>query len=136
MRIFGSISIVREMTPGLALLQHVEVVADHVIVTYQPEQEFEKNRQAAILEGMQELKAPSQIGRRGIFSDAQAANVMNRSLREAEKRVKFLKGRLTKALENPSQHDPVYQACQRIFHRNSSAVALAVACGGERSMRE
>lgn len=107
---------------GLALLTHIEAVADRVIVTYQLEQEFKKNRQSAILEGMQELKAPSQIGRLGIFSDANATRVLTKSLKEAEKRVKALKVRLTKALENPAQHDPVYQACQRVFHRNSALV--------------
>lgn len=107
---------------GLALLAHVEAVADRVIVTYQLEQEFKKNRQSAILEGMQELKAPTQVGRLGIFSDAKATKVLGKSLKEAEKRVKALKARLTKALKNPAQHDPVYQASQRVFHRNSALV--------------
>lgn len=107
---------------GLALLRHVEAVADRVIVSYQLEQEFKKNRQTAILEGMQELKAPTQIGRPGIFSDAAASKALSKSLKEAEKRVKALKSRLKKALENPSQHDPVYQGCQRIFHRNDKLV--------------
>src|SRR5262245_38383875 len=101
---------------GLALLRHVEAVADKVIITYQLEQEFKKNRQAAILEGMQELKAPTQVARPGIFSDAKASTALNKSLKDAEKRVKALKTRLSKVLENPAQHDPVYQACQRIFH--------------------
>jgi hypothetical protein len=41
---------------GLALLKHLEKVADKVIVTYQLEMEFKKNRHAAMLEGMQDLK--------------------------------------------------------------------------------
>jgi PIN domain len=107
---------------GLALLKHAEAISDRIIVTYQVEGEFKKNRQMAILEGMQELKAPPQIPRPGIFSDAKATEVLNRSLKEAEKRVKNLKSRLTKALENPAAHDPVYQACQRIFHKNDNLV--------------
>ena len=103
---------------GLALLNHAESVADRMIVTYQLESEFKKNRQAAILEGIQELKAPAQIPRPGIFSDAKASTVLNRSLKEADKRVKSLKAKLTKVLENPAAHDPVYKACQRIFHKN------------------
>jgi hypothetical protein len=35
-------------------------MSDRLIVTYQLESEFKKNRQTAILEGMQELKAPQQ----------------------------------------------------------------------------
>jgi hypothetical protein len=105
---------------GLALLRHVENVADRLIVTYQLESEFKKNRQVAIVEGLQELKAPSQISRPGIFSDARASEVLARSMKEADKRVKTLKARLAKALEDPSRHDPVYQACQRLFHKGNA----------------
>lgn len=107
---------------GLALLKHAEAVADRIIVTFQLESEFKKNRQTAIMEGMQELKAPAYTARPGIFSDAKAARVLNSSIKEAEKRVKDLKVRLARALENPARHDPVYQACQRIFHRQSQLV--------------
>jgi hypothetical protein len=107
---------------GLALLTHAEAIASQIIVTYQLETEFKKNRQTAILEGMQELKAPSGILRPGIFSDAKATKVLNKSLKEAEKRVKSLKGRLAKVLENPATHDPVYQSCQRIFHKEDHLV--------------
>ena len=105
---------------GLALLDHAESVADRMIVTYQLESEFKKNRHTAILEGMQELKAPAQIPRPGIFSDTKATTVLNRSLKEADKRVKSLKSKLTRVLENPAVHDPVYKACQRIFHKNDA----------------
>jgi len=102
---------------GLRLLEHVEAVSEKLIVTYQLESEYKKNRQAAILEGMQELKAPQQISRPGIFSDAQATKIMARNLKDAEKRVKNLKTRLVRALENPAIHDPVYKVCQRLFHK-------------------
>ena len=105
---------------GLALLRHIETVADRLIVTYQLESEFKKNRQVAIVESIQELKAPGQIPRPGIFSDARASDVLSRSMKEADKRVKILKARLTKALEEPSRHDPVYQACQRLFHKGDA----------------
>jgi len=107
---------------GLALLTHAESVATKIIVTYQLESEFKKNRQTAILEGMQELKAPAQISRPGIFSDAKASALLSRSIKEAEKRVKSLKAKLTKVLANPAANDPVYKACQRIFHKVDSLV--------------
>jgi hypothetical protein len=107
---------------GLKLLQHVEAIADKLIVTYQLESEFKKNRQAAIVEGMQELKAPPQISRPGIFSDAQATKIMARNLKDAEKRVKNLKTRLVRALEDPALHDPVYKVCQRLFHKADDLV--------------
>jgi len=107
---------------GLALLTHVETVADKLIVSYQLESEFKRNRQVAIVEGIQELKAPVQILRPGIFSNTHASEALTRGTKEAEKRVKALKAKLTKALEEPSRYDPVYQACQRIFHKSDSLV--------------
>jgi hypothetical protein len=107
---------------GMGLLRHLEQVSDRILVTYQLESEYKKNRQAAILEGMQDLKPPQQIPRPAMFSDAQATAVLNRNLREADKRVRALKAKLAKALANPAAHDPVYQACQRVFHQDSPLV--------------
>src|SRR5690348_11836781 len=103
---------------GLQLLEHTEAIKDRLIVTYQLESEFKKNRQAAMLEGMQELKAPSALTRPGIFSDAKDAEVIARNLKDAEKRVKKMKLRMARALENPALHDPVYKVCQRLFHKD------------------
>lgn len=107
---------------GLALLEHAEAVADKIIVTFQLESEFKRNRQTVILESMLELKSPGQISRPGIFSDAKASAALTRNMKEADKRVKALKQKLTRVLESPTEHDPVYQACQRIFHKNDPLV--------------
>jgi hypothetical protein len=107
---------------GLALLNHAEGVADRIIVTFQLESEFKKNRQQAILEGMHELKAPAKISRPGIFSDTKATKAINKNLKETEKQVKSLKNRLVRVLSNPAAYDPVYQACQRIFHKVDNLV--------------
>ena len=103
---------------GLRLLQHTEALADRLIVTYQLENGFKRNRQTAIVEGMQELKPPQQIPRPGIFSDAVAAKMIAKNVREAEKRVKQLRERMVTALRDPATHDPVYQSCQRMFQKN------------------
>ena len=104
---------------GLSLLKHLEKVSDSVIVTYQLEMEYKRNRQSAILEGMQELKPPTNISRPSLFSDAKAVKAMQANLKAVGERVKTLKRKLKNALENPAQYDPVYQACQRIFHQES-----------------
>jgi len=109
---------------GLTLLKRSESISEDIIVTYQLESEFKRNRHAAILEGMKDLKAPSQMPRPGIFSDAQATKVINKSFLEIEKRVKKLKSTFDRALTQPTLHDPVYQACQRIFHRHDSSIVL------------
>ncbi len=102
---------------GLQLLERTEKIADRLIVTFQLESEFKKNRQSAIVDGMNALKEPSQLSRPGIFSNAKATQVIDRHLEEAEKRVKKLRDRLISALENPAQNDPVYKVCQRIFQK-------------------
>jgi PIN domain len=104
---------------GLRLLGHVEALADHLIVTYQLENEFKRNRQSVMLEGMQELKAPQQIPRPGIFSDAAAARMIAKNVREADKRVKKLRERMVRALKNPAMYDPVYKSCQRLFQKTN-----------------
>lgn len=102
---------------GLKLLDLAEAASKKLIVTYQLESEFKRNRQAAILEGMQELKAPQQVPRPGFLSDAKATKTLVKSLKEAEKRVANLRKRLDRVLQHPSLYDPVYQACQRLFRK-------------------
>ena len=43
---------------------------------------------------------------------------MHRSMKDVEKRARTLKYRLRRALEKPALHDPVYKACQRVFHKH------------------
>lgn len=97
-----------------------------LIVTYQLESEFKKNRQIAIIEGMQELKAPQQIPRIGIFSDAKAPAIIERSRKQTEKRIKDLKARIGRVLKNPALHDPVYKTCQSSFIRKMILPLVAI----------
>ncbi|MBZ5680736.1 MAG: PIN domain-containing protein [Acidobacteriia bacterium] len=102
---------------ALRLLHRTEAIGNQLIVTYQLESEFKRNRQAAIYEGMQELKAPQQVAHPGILSDATATKIVSKNLRDAEKRVAKLRERMLKALTDPAMYDPVYQVCQRLFHK-------------------
>lgn len=107
---------------GLSLLRHLEKVSDSVIVHYNLEMEYKKNRQSAILEGMQELKPPPQAPRLGLFSDAKTARAIQANIKQAADRVKQLKSKLKKAFEDPAGCDPIYQACQRVFHSESPLI--------------
>lgn len=107
---------------GLTLLNHLEQVSDSLIVTYQLEMEFKKNRQIAVLEGMQELKPPTNISRPALFSDAKAVKALQTSLKAAGDRVKTLKAKMKAVLEDPSSNDPVYKVCQRVFHAETPLV--------------
>lgn len=107
---------------GLKLLRHLEALSDKIIVTYQLEMEYKKHRQDAIIEGMESLKAPSNITRPGILSDASAVKSLKTAIKNAEDRVKKLRQTYSKVLKKPSSHDPVYQAVQRIFHKSDPLV--------------
>lgn len=102
---------------SLKLLSHAESLIDRIIVTYQLESEFKKNRQSAIVEGLQALKDPVDIPRLGIFSNSKATRVIDQSTKRAKLRVEKLRKRLLTALESPTRYDPVYKACQRLFHK-------------------
>lgn len=66
---------------------------------------------------MKELRPPGETPRLGIFSDAKATKQMHRSIKDVERRARTLRYRLSKTLEKPTLHDPVYKVCQRVFHK-------------------
>ena len=107
---------------SLALLRHLESVGDNLIVTYQLEMEYKKNRQVAILEGMKMLSVPTQPAQLGVFSDAKELAATKKAMAGAEKRFTKLKKRLTRILTQPATNDEVYKTCQRLFHRESDLV--------------
>lgn len=107
---------------ALSLLKHLETISHKIIVTYQLEMEFKKNRQDAILEGLRDLKSLQPIQRPGLFSDAKEVKKIRGSLKAADARVKKLRDRYNKALRYPTVHDPVFKICQRIFHKEDSLV--------------
>jgi len=107
---------------GLDLLEHLEQVSEFLISTFQLEMEFKKNRQRAMLEGLSELKPPSGISRPGLFSDAKAVQTMRTSQKRAAASVNRLRARYARALGKPTTHDPIYRACQRLFHKNDPLV--------------
>jgi len=102
---------------GLSLLEHLNSISDKIVMTFQVEMEFKKNRQRAILEGQKELKRIEKISRPGLFSDAKAVKALEKNIEAANKRIDALHTRLAKVIENPSVYDPVYKVCQRMFNK-------------------
>jgi hypothetical protein len=107
---------------GLQLLKHLEKLSDRLVVTYQLEMEFKKNRQKVILESIKGLGSYPQASRPGIFSDSMATKIIAKSLKEADKRARDLKEKFVRALADPGAQDPVYKVCQRIFHKADDLV--------------
>ena len=107
---------------ALDLLRHIETVGDRLIVTYQLEMEYKKNRQVAILDGMKVLIPPPPMTRLGVFSLAKELAAEQRAAKQAQARVTKLKKRLLRILEKPATHDEVYKVTQRLFHRDAPIV--------------
>lgn len=103
---------------AIGLLEHIDAISDRVIVTFQIEMEFKKNRQAAIIEGDKDLKeATRQVRRPGLLSDSKKIKAINKATKTIEADVKHLRNRLGMALAKPTTHDPVYKVCQRLFNK-------------------
>ncbi|WP_144436322.1 PIN domain-containing protein [Lysobacter antibioticus] len=119
---------------GLQLLKRVESVSSQIIVTFQLEIEYKKNRQAAIIEGITELKPPAKIIHPGFVTDLRTTQMLSKDVETAKRRVAELRAKLKRALIDPSRFDPVYQTCQRIFHKDDSLV-LARSSPGKLVMR-
>lgn len=100
---------------SFALLERIQGIQDQAIATYQVEMEFKKNRQAAIKEALNNLKALQKITCPSFLRGSQILKTAQKRLRESDQRVTKLRGRIEEALHNPTQRDPVYQAAQRLF---------------------
>jgi hypothetical protein len=107
---------------GMSLLARLDSMSDRIIVTYQLEMEVKKNRQSAMIEGVQELKPLQNVSRPALFSDAAAVRSLKSNIDKADASIKKLKTRLMKALENPALYDPVYKVYQRVFHKTDGLV--------------
>lgn len=106
---------------GLKLLRQVEALAHRLIVTYQLESEFKRNRQNVLMDSWDNLKPPSDLGFPNIVAEAKASKMLAEHMKEAKARVARVRKLIARAMTTP-RHDPVYQACERIFHQDSELV--------------
>jgi hypothetical protein len=72
---------------GLKLLKQVEALTDNLIVTYQLESEFKRNRQAVLMKSWDNLKPPADLGFPNIVAEAKASKMLAAHMKEAKKRV-------------------------------------------------
>jgi hypothetical protein len=103
---------------SLQLLREVEKLRDSLIVTYQVEMEFMKNRQTVILETLRNLKAPRGIPRIGILSEDAAVKSVNAACKELKNGVRQLNLKLQKILKDPIECDDVYKTLRHIFSKS------------------
>lgn len=100
---------------GLAMLRELDGLHDRLITTYQVEMEFKKNRQAAILDSLKNLKNRDAIAHPAFLAESKAADILSRRIEDANKRLGAVRSRLKTVLANPTTSDPVYRVVQRMF---------------------
>ena len=78
---------------GLQLLSPLDDLHGQLIMTYQVEMEFKKNRHAAIRESLKNLKALGKVPHAAFLADTQAANKLDSLVADVDKRVKTMRRR-------------------------------------------
>ena len=95
---------------GLKLLKQVEALTDKLVVTYQLESEFKRNRQNVLMDSWENLKPPIDLGFPNIVAETKASKMLAAHMKEAKARVARVRKLIARAMTTP-RHDPVYQAC-------------------------
>jgi len=104
--------------PGDSAIRQLKALEKHresLILGDQLSMEFLKNRQAAIVAGIQAMQKPVRPIVPSVLLDAQAAKTLIKNYAATEKKWQQSKKRIEKMLTNPSTADPVYQHLMRIF---------------------
>jgi len=110
----------------IELLEKVEGIKAKIIVTHQLETEFKKNRQAVILSTVKLLQdhLPKKVPSVGVLAQAHQFKMVGKDIDRARKRIKTLQDRLIAMIEKPTEKDKVFQAANRIFHRENDPLVL------------
>lgn len=108
----------------IGLLDKVEGIASKIIVTHQLETEFKKNRQSVILSSLKLLHdhIPKRVPSVGVLAEAQEFKMVSKGVDNVTTRIKRLERKLLRMVEKPTDHDPVFQAVHRIFHRDDDLI--------------
>jgi hypothetical protein len=108
----------------LGLLEKVEGIKSRIIVTHQLESEFKKNRQQVIVNSMRVLKdhMPKKVPSVGVLAQKQEFKMLGKDIEKACSRIKNLQNQLMAMIESPADRDKVFQAVNRIFHKEDALV--------------
>lgn len=105
---------------GVKLLRHLTSIQDKLIISYQVEMEFKKNRQSVIHSEIENLEKIRRIEIPAIYSDAKISRGIASGTSKINVQIEKLKTKLLGLLQSPATKDPVYKISQRIFHKNDS----------------
>lgn len=99
----------------LKLLDHLVEVSDRLIMTFQVESEFKRNRQKVIYEAIKGLCEPS-FTRPAIYSNNAKARKIKEDIDRAQKNIKYLKKSLESAIADPRK-DAVCKNVEKLFRK-------------------
>lgn len=110
---------------GLELLDLIDKHKNVIITGTQVEMEYKRNRQRAILEGLNSIKTPDWSGLTppAFLASAKPSKNIEKSKKDIATQQGKLKKRIVKILDNPTLTDPVFKTLQRLF-KNSSPYNL------------
>lgn len=108
----------------LGLLEKVEGIKSQIIVTHQLETEFKKNRQQVIVNSIRVLQEhiPRKVPSVGVLAQKQEFKMLGKDIEKATARIKNLQTQLLSLVESPAERDKVFQAINRIFHKEDGLV--------------
>jgi PIN domain-containing protein len=104
--------------PGESAIRQLKALEKHrqaLILGDQLSMEFLKNRQVAIVAGIQAMQKPLRPTVPSVLLDAQAAKTLMKNYATTDEKWQQSKKRIERMLTNPSTADPVYQHLMRIF---------------------
>ena len=112
---------IRKSNVSMNYLEKIEKHKNLIITSNQVEMEYKKNRQAAILESIVEVKKLNIVSLNvpAIISNAKAVEMINRSRNVINEQQKRLKQQIERILKIPNNHDPVYKSLEKLFKHNS-----------------
>jgi PIN domain-containing protein len=97
------------------LLGRLKEVHDKIISSGQVEMEFQKNRQKRLLTSFQNLNLSGRPEIPGLFVNSTEGEELNAAFKRVENSLEALKNSLSAAMNNPAEHDPVYNAANDVF---------------------
>jgi len=112
---------VRGRESGLSILKHIDDNLNRFITTTQVEMEFEKNRQRVIVDSLGTFKLPGFEGLQlpAFISESKQSKALERTQKQLRNLAGTLKARMTRMLQNPTTHDPVFKTAHRLFRAKS-----------------
>lgn len=128
---------IRKSDISTKYLDTLESCKDRLIIGAQVEMEYKKHRQRVLVEFLSASAPPdwSKLTPPALISDLQAVKMIQKHRTQIMDQRKRVTEKVMKVLNDPTNHDPVYQTLQRLF-KNTSPLNLSRECKERFVIRE